>query len=293
MFTSTTSHASALLAAVLVLTGGAIAGGGTAVADPSQDEQFGALLEIADIPSQANLPSLIATAHKVCGKLDGGMPVGALVDTMKNNAYELNPSLRMASARRLTSTMTRFITAAVEAYCPHNQGKITAGMASAAAHTHTAFGPMIMPAVRREPSDGTPRPDYGAHVTVLASLIGPVPSGEITPNPQIPPPPPPTAQIETPPRPIVVPQQPRHAPPPPKQPPPAPQQPPPPPKQPPPPAVAPHPGDAAGSGGGGGSGGTGGAGPGGPGGPGGPAGAGPAAPPAQPPMPPGVVRLAP
>ncbi len=63
MFTTTSRHATALLTAILVLTGGAIARGGTAAADPSQDEQFGALLEIVDIPSQANMPSLIATAH--------------------------------------------------------------------------------------------------------------------------------------------------------------------------------------------------------------------------------------
>jgi len=82
---------------------------------------------------------------------------------------------------------------------------------------------------------GDDRSDRDAHGAVLASLIGAVPSGEVTsPNPpQIPAPPPQAAQIRTPPRPIA-------APPPPKQ-------PPPPPKQPPPPAVGP-PGGAAGSG---------------------------------------------
>lgn len=123
MLTSTTRHASALFAAILVLTDGAVARGGTAAAYPSQDEQFGALLEIAGIPSQANMPSLVATAHKACRELDGGMPVGALVDTTKSNAYDLNPSLRLAPARRVTSTMTRFITAAGRGLLPLPPGR--------------------------------------------------------------------------------------------------------------------------------------------------------------------------
>jgi hypothetical protein len=273
MFTSIANRAGVLLTAMLVLTGGAVARGVPASADPNQDEQFRALLETADIPSQANMTSLIATARKVCRKLDDGMPVDALVDTTRNNAYNLDPSLRLASARRLTSTMTRFITGAVEAYCPGNQPKLAAGMASPAAYT--ASDGIDMPAVGQEPTGGgVVRPP------VLVSLIGPVPAGEITPNPQIPPPPPPTAQIKTPQPPwsIATPHQPKQAPPPPKQ-------PSPPPQQPPPPAAAPHPGGAAGSGGGGGSAG--------PGGPVGPGGAGPVEPAPQPPMPPGVVRLAP
>jgi outer membrane biosynthesis protein TonB len=122
-------------------------------------------------------------------------------------------------------------------------------------------------AARRYGDDGS---DCDAHGTVLASLIGAVPSGEVAPDPpQIPAPPPPTAQMRTPPRPIA-------APPPPKQSPPPPKQSPPPAKQAEPPAVAPQPGGAAGSGG---SGNTG--------------GGGPAEPSPTPPMPPGLVRLAP
>lgn len=138
MFTTITSHTAALTAAVLMLGGGAILGAGPAAADPSQDQQFGALLDQEQIPSMGGMPSLIATAHKVCRKLDGGMPVGSLVDDMRNNAYDLNPILRLAPYGRVTSTMTRFIGAAVEAYCPYDQGKIAPFTENVASAWHAA-----------------------------------------------------------------------------------------------------------------------------------------------------------
>jgi uncharacterized membrane protein YgcG len=295
----------------VVLSGGAIVSGGTAAADPSQDEQFLALLDEEEIPALQNVSSLIATAHKVCRKLDGGMTVDALVDDMRNKSFT-DPTGQQFPARRITATITRFITAAVEAYCPDDQSKIASIMANPApgsnelmhriaAYTHNAVNSgsdlleprraldMInIPVAWQEPTvvrlphlmgggvfvarrygdDGS---DCDAYGTVLASLIGAVPSGEVTPDPpQIPAPPPPTAQMRTPPRPIA-------APPPPKQ-------SPPPAKQAEPPAVAPQPGGAAGSGGSGGNGG---------GGTGGSGGGGPAEPSPTPPMPPGLVRLAP
>ena len=276
MSTSIASRACVLVTAVVVLTGGAILRGGAAAADPNQDEQFGALLDEADIPSQANLPSLIATAHKVCGKLDGGMPADALVDLMSNNAYNGNPMLRLFPPTRLTSTMTRFITAAVQTYCPYDQSKITSLMANPmpgpnepmdrfAAYTHDAFNsglPHLMDGrVFVAGRYGDARSACDAHGAVLASRIGAFPSGDMTPPdpPLIPPPPPPAAQIQTPPRSITAPDPPKQAPAPPKQ---APA----PPQQAQPPAVGPQPGGA------------------------------PAEPPPPPPphrMPPGVVRLAP
>jgi hypothetical protein len=318
MFTSITSHAGALVTAIVVLTGGAILRGGPAAADPDQDEQFLTLLGQQDIPALENESSLIDTAHRICDKLDGGMPVDALVDTMRNNAYNDDPFARLFP-RRITRTMTRFITAAVEAYCPYDQSKIASIMANpaprpnepthpVAAYTHTVVNSesdlreppptldMInMPAAWQEPTGssgvvrlphlmdggvfvagryGNDRPDGDAHGTVLASLIRAVPSGEITqPDPpQIPPPP--TAQSQTPPRPIAAPPSkqapppPQQAPPPPEQAPPAPEQAPPAPQQAEPPAVAPPPGGA-------------------------PGGAGPAEPSPAPPRPPGRVRLAP
>jgi hypothetical protein len=122
---------------------------------------------------------------------------------------------------------------------------------------------------------GDDRSNCDTHGTVLASLIGAVPSDEVTPLPQIPGPPPPASQIRTPPRPSAGP--------------PPPKQPPPPPQQVEPPGVAPQPGGAGGSGG---TGGNGGAGTGGNG-TGGNGGGGPAKPSPAPHMPPGVVRLAP
>ena len=304
MFTGITSHAGALVTAIVVLTGGAVLRGGTAAADPNQDEQFLALLDQEEIPALQNVPSLIATAHKICRELDGGMTVDAVVDDMKTNSFA-DPGEGQFPARRITSTITRFITAAVEAYCPSDQSKIVSIMAKpapgsneamhhVAAYTHNAIDAgsnlrepppgldMInMPAAWQEPTGGGVvrlphlmsggdfmagrygdyRSDRDANGVVLASLIGPVASDEITPNPpQIPAPPPPTAQTRTPPRPIAAP---------------------PPPQRAEPPAVAPQPGQTGGSGG---SGSTG---------DGGNGGSRPAEPSPPPPMPPGLVRLAP
>jgi uncharacterized membrane protein YgcG len=303
MFTGITSQVGALVTAIVVLTGGAILRDGAAAADPNQDEQFLALLEKKDIPATKNVPSVIAFAHTVCGKLDDGMPADDLVDAMVNYAYSVDPSARRYAPGRLARTEARFITAAVEVYCPGNESKIVSIVHRVAAYTRGAVNSrsdlrkpppaldMInMPAAWQEQtrsavtrlprlmSDGVfvgdrygdDRPDWDAGDTVFASLIGAVPpEGLLPPNPpQIPPPPPPTAQLLKPPRPIAAP--------------PPPQQPPPPPQQPPPPAVAPQPGGAAGGGGGGGGGGNGG---------GGNGGGGPVEP--TPAMPPGFVRVAP
>jgi len=321
MFTRITGLTSALVTAIVVLIGGAILRGGAASADPDQDEQFLALLDEEGIPALDGVPSLIVTAHHVCHILDAGMPVDDLVDAMVNHAYGIDPRERLYPPGRLARTEARFITAAVETYCPYDQSKIASIMANpapgsnepthrVAAYTHNAVDSeghrrepppaldMInMPAAWRQPTGigaarlphlmdggvlglgryGDDRSDCDAHGLVLASLIGAVPSGEVTePSPpQIPAPPPPAAQIR-------IPHQPMATPPPPKQ-------PPPPPQQVEPPAVGPQPGGAAGSGGdgstgggGNGSGSTGGNGRG-----------GPAEPSPAPPMPPGFVRLAP
>jgi hypothetical protein len=128
---------------------------------------------------------------------------------------------------------------------------------------------------------GDGRSDCDAHGTVLASLVGALPSDEVAPPPQIPAPPPPAAQIQKPPQPIA-------APPAPKRPPSPPQQPPPPPQKVEPPAVDPQPGGTGGIGGGGGTGGGGN----GSGGTEANGGGGPAEPAPTPPTP-GFVRLAP
>ncbi|AFC43537.1 hypothetical protein OCU_23180 [Mycobacterium intracellulare ATCC 13950] len=287
MFTGTTSHAGALVTAIVVLTGAAILSGGAAAADPNQDDQFLALLDKAEIPALKNVPSLIATAHKVCRKLDGGMPVDALVDEMVNNAYRIDPPERLYAPGRLARTEARFITAAVEIYCPYHRGKIASIMANRAqgsrqpthrvaayAHNTVTSGSDL-----RDTPPGLDMTNMPAGRTMLASLIGAVPAGDpLLPNPpQIPAPPPPTAHILAPPPPIA-------APPPPKQSPPQPQQPPQP-QEVEPPADAPPGGPAGGGGNGGGGIGGGGS--------GGNAGGGPVEPSPARPMPPGFVRLAP
>ena len=121
MFTGITTRVTSLVTAIVVLTGAAILQGGTAAADSNQDAQFLALLNTKGIPAESDVPSLIDTAHKVCRSLDAGTPVDAVVDAMVDFAYGVDQNDR----GRLARTEARFMIAAVEAYCPYDQGKIT------------------------------------------------------------------------------------------------------------------------------------------------------------------------
>jgi uncharacterized membrane protein YgcG len=271
MFTGTTSHSGALISAIAVLTGAAILRGGAAAADSNQDDQFLALLDKEGIPAVQGVPSLIDTAHRVCRTLDAGMPADALVDAMVNDAYGIDPTERQYPPDRLARTEARFIIAAVEAYCPYDHGKLASTMANPTPGSNELAHP-IAAYTRNAVNSGS-------------DVIRAVPSGENTPNPQIPPPPPPTVQVLTPPLPIAAPTRPKRPPPPPQQP---PRQAEPPPQQVEPPAVGPEPGGAAGGGGGGSAGGGGNGG----GGSGGTGGGGPAEPAPRDPTP-GFVRLAP
>lgn len=274
MSTGITSHCGALIATFVVLTGAAILRNGAALADPNQDQQFLALLDKEEIPAVEGVPNLIATAHKVCRKLDGGMPADTLVGAMTDNAYKNDPIERAYPRGRVMRTMSRFITASVGAYCPYDERNIASIMARptsgsteptfrVAAYTRDVAGPGI--ALR------TSAPE--AHGAMLASLIGTLPSGGIAdPNPPLPTPPP-AAQIQTPHRAIAAQPPPKRTPPPPQQP-------------PPPPAVGLQPGGASGGAGGGAGGGGGDAG-------GGNGGGGPAEPSPAQDMSPGYVRLAP
>jgi hypothetical protein len=213
MFTGITSYTGALVTAVGILTGAATMGGGAVAADPSQDDQFLALLDKEEIPAVENVPSVIAAGHKVCRRLDGGMPVDDMLDAMRNDVYAINPRMRLHRAR-VTTTVTRFITAAVETYCPYDQGKIASIAANPAPGPGEPTHPVAVYTAGRYRDDWS---HYDARGTVLASSIEAAPAGEITPSnpPQIPAPPPPTAHIRTPPRVNA-------APPPPEQPPPLP-----------------------------------------------------------------------
>ncbi|WP_082939652.1 DUF732 domain-containing protein [Mycobacterium sp. 852014-50255_SCH5639931] len=253
MLTRTTNHARALVTAIVVLTGVAMLPHGAAAADPNPDDQFVALLDQKGIPALENVPSLIATAHRICRQLDGGMPVDGVVADMKERAFNANSGGGQYPPDRVNRTIARFISAAVEAYCPNDQPKI----ASLQAMANPVPGS----------SESTPRSTSNPYIAASSwsdlrepqSTVRMVPLGETgQPDPpQLPPPPPPTAQILTPPAPVATP---------------SPRQ------QPPPPAQEPQPGPqqeapAAPA-------------------PGGPPGTGPESPP-TPPTPPGRVRLAP
>ncbi|UXA07271.1 DUF732 domain-containing protein [Mycobacterium sp. SMC-2] len=307
MFTGFTGQVGAVVAIIVVLTGGATLRGGAVTADPNQDEQFKALLDQEEIPALEGVPTLIDTAHKICRVLDSGIPVGTIVGAMMNNAYTQDPAERLYPPARLESTMTRFIIASVEAYCPRDQRKIATIMPNpalapsgpahpAGAHLHGAASDLVRKPARTGVVAAPRVIDDDAHSTAPAGLIGALPSGDMTAptQPQIPPPAP-GEHLQSPPRPTAAPPVPKRPPPPPQQPPPPPpQQPPPPPQQLEPPALAPQPGGGDGSGGGGGgnTGGTGGTGGGGVGG-GGTGGGGPVESPPAPHGPPGYVRLAP
>ena len=225
MFSGPIHHGRALVTAIAVLTGAAILLGGTAAADPSQDDQFLTLLANEDIPAIDNAADLIETAHKVCGKLDDGTPTGDLVELMRNNAFNENPLTRLYPQRRVTKTINRFITAAVQAYCPYDQGKIASITAQAARQSNeptrrvATYTRNTVTLVARHETAGPP----DAHGAALAVVIGPVPSGEVPPSnpPAIPAQPPPVpheqAPAHPPPPPPPVRHVPQQAPPPPQQ----------------------------------------------------------------------------
>lgn len=313
MLTSLSRRVSGVVIVAVLITGMTVLSAGVVAADPAQDDRFLQLLEQNEIPAMQNVPSLIGRAHRICRELRGGMPAEGLVDEMTEKAFAVNPTARLYPPDRLRRTMTRFIAAAVQAYCPDQRGAIAtlAGEIDRGWNqsTHRAGGAVTLASVRR----------WAPEVTMAGTAAGQKPTGigaarpprgEIVPPgpPQIPGPPPPTAESPLPPQqPPPPPQEPVELPPqqsvpPPQQIEPPPQQlePPPPPEQlePPqmpaspqqvaPPALDPRPGGAGGNAGGAGGAGDGSGG-------GGDGGEAPTAgePPAEPLMPPGFVKLAP
>ena len=116
MHTGITSLAGALVSASVVLTA-AIVCAGAAGADPSQQDQFVALLEQDQIPLMDNLPALVARAHQICGELNGGASVYTVVDEEMNGIFEENPAYRLEFAR-VHRTAVRFIAVSAQVYCP-------------------------------------------------------------------------------------------------------------------------------------------------------------------------------
>jgi len=186
MFSGIIRHLPAAVTAVTVLTGTLFLAGGAANAD-SQDDKFLELLGENGVPAVDGADSLIATGHKVCSELDGGMSANDLVELIRNNGFNDNPLARLYPQRQVTATITRFINAAVQAYCPYDAGKITS---IAAFHPSGSGGVTI---------EGPDRGDR-SHVVVLASMVGMLPAGEIPPTkplpvPAQPPPPPPPEEL--------------------------------------------------------------------------------------------------
>src|SRR3984957_10679297 len=185
MFSGIIRHVPTAVTAVALLISAALLPGGTAAANPDQDQKFFDLLGQKEIPPVDNANSLIETAHKACSKLDGGMSVGDLVDLIRNNGYNENPLTRLNPADRITRTINQFIIASVEAYCPYDRGKI----ASIAAYRAIPSGD---PAYR---VTAYAHDAVASRELILASIIGTVPDGDIAPTKPLPapaaPPPPP------------------------------------------------------------------------------------------------------
>ena len=116
MRTGITSLADALASASVVLAA-AILCAGAASADPSQQDQFVALLEQDQVPMIDNLPALVARAHQICRELDGGASVYTVVDEEMNGIFAENPAYRQEAAR-VHRTAIRFIAVSAEVYCP-------------------------------------------------------------------------------------------------------------------------------------------------------------------------------
>ena len=116
MRTGITSLAGALVSASVVLTA-AIICAGAASADPSQQDQFVALLEQDQIPLIDNLPALVDRAHQICRELNGGASIATVVNEEMNGIFEENPAYRQDSAR-VKRTAVRFVAVSAEVYCP-------------------------------------------------------------------------------------------------------------------------------------------------------------------------------
>lgn len=252
----------------------------TAAADPNQDDQFLAVLHSKQIPAIENPPTVIAAGHTVCRKLDSGIPAANILDELRNDAYQMDPLLH-SQPGRVSETMSRFIAAAVQIYCPGDESKIVSLMFSLG-----------------EPAGNSPRPFAVAGYRTLTGWsstsaglsLDTAATGDIDqPPPELPSPKSPKAKIPRTPRVVTKHPTPRQPPPPPQIAPPPIQQLPPPPQAEP-PAGRPEPGSAAdGSGPGDGGGER----PGGGDGPVGPPQDNPAEPSPVQPRPPGMIQLVP
>jgi hypothetical protein len=114
--TGITGLADALVSVSVVLAA-AVVCAGAAGADSSQDDQFVALLAQDQIPAIDNVPALVTRAHQICGELDGGASVKAVVREEMNGILDENPEYRQV-AGRVRRTAVRFVAASTDVYCP-------------------------------------------------------------------------------------------------------------------------------------------------------------------------------
>jgi len=121
MSTRITVAVGSLLAGVSLLYGAAAVHAAASWADTAQDDQFLALLDQKGVSAISGVPALIATAHQICGGLASGMSADTLLDALVDTANTVTPG---ADPGRLVRTESRFLDAAVEAYCPNNRGRV-------------------------------------------------------------------------------------------------------------------------------------------------------------------------
>nr|WP_067972971.1 DUF732 domain-containing protein [Mycolicibacter icosiumassiliensis] len=158
----------------------------TAAADPNQDDQFLAVLQSRQIPAIENAPTVVAAGHKVCRKLDDGMPATNILDGLTNDAFQMDPLLHAQSAR-LSATMSRFIAAAVEVYCPGDQSKIASLMVSRAGPSSSPAPRFTVASYRTTTMSGSNT--AGTRGASLGSPVGAVAEGDMSqPKPPLPPP---------------------------------------------------------------------------------------------------------
>lgn len=169
------------VSAVALIAAATLGSSASAIADPGQDQRFFDLLGQKEIPPVDNANSLITSARHACEKLDAGMPVGDLVELVRTNGFNDNPLARLQPQDRVTRTIDQFINAAVEAYCPHNKGKIASIAAYRAARTRVHLVSLSIPIHAGEIAPTKPLP-------VPVQPPPPVPQ-ELQPAPEQPPPP--------------------------------------------------------------------------------------------------------
>lgn len=178
MFTRITVSVGSLLTAILALTGVATLRGAAASADPNQDDGFLALLNQSGVGALSGVPSLIATAHEICRRLDAGVSADALMDSLLANANNVTPG---ADPARLARTEARFLAVSVEAYCPNHQGRLA--FATPAGWTKPGHRVALVSLIKEtNPADPLPpSPGQDAQNLIPPQAVAPPPPKKMAP----------------------------------------------------------------------------------------------------------------